>query len=170
MVKARIVSAFVIEVSGLDLSIASKQTWRAAIDEMGRDLQERISESFANERVAGNSQLKTNTPEWNARKAQLGLDSRRGHATGLLQSALDGPRLFVISAIRRGKARIRFLEARLHGRVSYSEFYEDKKVRRAGILVVAKSWVEDAVKIVRRVEVQANMRANRARGRRRRRA
>ena len=170
MIKARVKSSFVIEVTGLDESIASKATWRAALDEMGLALQERISESFSKERVAGNSQLKTNTAAWNREKARLRLDSRRGHASGALQSSLDGARLFVISAIRRGKATIKFLEARLHGRVPYSEYYESAKVRRAGILVVAKSWVAEDVKIVRAVEVKATMKKSRAKSRRRRRA
>lgn len=172
MIKARIVSGNIVEVTGLDEKIAGKGIWRDALDKMGLELQEQISDSFANERVAGNSQLKTNTPRWNRFKALHELDSRRGHASGRLQDALDARRLFHIGPQRKGKVRITFLESRLHSRVFYSEFYEDKKVRRKGILVLAKTWVQEAVRIIREVEAAATMKRKRAqrRGERRRRA
>lgn len=169
MIKARIVSGVKVEVTGLDETIASKATWRAALDAMGLDLQERISDSFANERVAGNSQLKTNTTKWNRFKASHELDPRRGHASNRLQGALDGKRLFHVGAQRRGKVRIEFKPTRLHSRVFYSEFYEDKKVRRKSILVLAHTWVQEAVRIVKEVEAAATMKRSRAKRRRERR-
>lgn len=162
MVSAKLKSAFVVEVTGLDLEVASKSTWRAALDAMGLSLQERISQSFADEMVAGSSQLRTNTPEWNQYKADHGLDSRRGHASGTLQRSLDGARLFVVSGIRNAKATITFLEARLYGRVFYAEYYEAAKVRRDGILTMARSWITKDVAVVREVEAQAKMKKSRA--------
>lgn len=188
MIKARIVSGVIVEVTGLDEKIAGKGIWRAALDKMGLDLQERIADSFANERVAGNSSLLKNSAKWNRFKARKNLDPRKGHATGALQRALDGLRLFTITAQRKGKARIAFIESRLHGRVFYSEFYEDKKVQRRGgdveahaesagsarnaILTLANTWVQESLAIVKEVEAAATMKKSRAKRRaeRRRRA
>lgn len=166
-VKATLKGAFTVVVTGLDTQGVSKSEWRAALDKMGLDLQERISESFANEKVAGSSWLKANSAQWNRRKFFEGLDPRRGHATGRLAAALDGPRLFTISAVKNGRATIRFLEPRLHGRVPYATYYEDDKVRRAGILALAKSWVQEDLAVVKELEAQGKMRAGRVEARRR---
>lgn len=164
-----------IKITGLDLDIMGKGDWRKAIDDMGEALQEMIADSFANERVAGSSQLKTNTTAWNKRKKSLNLDSRRGHATGNLQDQLEGKRLYVIGAVRDGSATIRFLEQRLYGRVDYAEYYADQKVRRKAILLVAQSWANEALQIVKAKAASKRIKQSRAterrqRGSRRRRA
>lgn len=159
MITAKLIGNFVVSITGLDMEAAGKAEWRAALTEYGNGLQERIAESFAGERVAGSSQLKTNTPEYNRRKLAEGYDSRRGHRTNFLQGALDGAPLFQVSAVTVngrgfGSARITFQESKLHSRVPYAEYYEESKVRRAGILALAKSWLADGVIGLRAVEAK----------------
>lgn len=159
-IKARLVSEFIVEVSRLDMGIMTKGEWRRFLIEYAEALQEEIAESFASERVAGSSQLKRNTPEWNARKAKEGLDPRRGHASNNLQRTLDGRPLFQVRAVTvnkkgLGRARIHFREDWLHSRVPYAEHYEAKKVRRRGILALAKQWLDGSLAVLKAAEARA---------------
>ena len=133
-----------VKVTGLDLSLLAKGQWRRLLMDMGETLQERIVMSFENERVGGSSQLGKNTKAWNKHKAAHGLS-------------------------RNDEATIRFLPQRLYGRVFYAEFYEEKKVNRVSVLVVAKSWAVDALKPLKSKLVSATMKAKRTEGRKRKR-
>jgi hypothetical protein len=170
-IRARWVSQFIVDVRGMSLATAPRVYWLEAVNRMGDALQEMISDSFAGERTMGAAQLRTNTPKWNAYKARKGLDPRRGHATGNLQSHLEaGRRLFQVrraSQVKKGEVayRIYFRPAWLHSRVRYAAFYEAAKVRTRGILSVARAWVARALFVVRAAEAEAIIRAKRAAGR-----
>lgn len=144
-VKYTLVGPFAVLVSGLSTAGLPRARWVEALTVMGEALQDEIADSFAKERVAGSSQLKRNDPSYTARKIKQGYDARRGHRTNTLQSLLrsSASTLFVIQGpYKNGNARIIFKEARLHSIVPYAEYYEEKKVTRAGILEIARSWLK----------------------------
>lgn len=162
VVTATLVGAFKVVVRGVDLSLAGKAFWRTAMERYGDALQERIAESFAGERVAGSSTLGANTPEWNMYKARKGLDPRRGHATNNLQRALSARRLFRVGAVTNNTVSLEFLESRLHADVPYAEYYEEAKVRRDGILALARKWVQEHLAIIRAEVVALELKQRRA--------
>lgn len=138
-----VVGPFTVLIQGLATDGLPRARWRDALAAMGDALQDEIANSFAKERVAGSSQLKTNDPEYTALKARQGYDTRRGHRTNTLQSMLrsSASTLYTIQGpFKNGNARIIFKESLLHSIVPYAEYYEEKKVRRAGILEIARSW------------------------------
>lgn len=166
-IKARLVTEFIVEVTNIPIGPGGKTVWRAPLVRFGRALQDSIAESFAGERVAGSSQLARNTQAWNQRKAEKGLDPRRGHATNRLQRALDGKPLFrvrhiVVNKKGLGRVRVEFIEAWLHQRVPYAEYYEEKKVRRRGILAVARQWVDVELRILQAFATEEALRERRA--------
>lgn len=145
-IRTRKTSAFVATVSGMDQTVIGRAQWRAALEEMGRNLQERIANTFAAQRTAAGA-LIANDPAYTAAKIRQGYDPRRGHRTNLLQSLLRSAasQLFVvIGPDRHGNGRIIMQEGRLQGLVRYAEYYAEKKVRGAGILEIAASWVKAA--------------------------
>lgn len=167
MIRATLIGSFIVSVTGFDMEAGGKQFWRTALQEYGQALQEKIADSFANERVAGSSALAPNSPEYNARKAREGMDTRRGHRTNFLQSVLDGAPLFQVGAVTgnkkgTGTARIQFMENWLHSRVPYAEYYEAAKVRRAGILALARSWLNETVGVLNAIEAKALLKQRRA--------
>src|SRR5690606_39008535 len=99
----RYVTQQIIEVRNLDMSIATKATWRAAVDAMARNLQELIADSFSVELVRGDRLLRPNQPRYDRWKITRGYDPRRGHLRGRLQSRLEGKRLFIITAMQIGR-------------------------------------------------------------------
>lgn len=166
-VTIRAISEFIVECRGMSTEDAPAAFWFDAVGRVGDALQEKIGESFSRERVAGTSALVRNSPDWNQYKAANGLDPRRGHASNNLQRNLDGPkRLFQVRKVsaRKGTVayRIHFLEAWLHSRVPYSVYYEERKVRRKGILSLARSWITEVLPILRGAEADAALRRRRA--------
>lgn len=146
-ITGRLVSPFVAEFAGFDVSSLGREGWRNVMRTIGRELQSLVAASFAKQRVAGTSALRPNTPEYNAYKARHGYDPRRGHKTGNLQRVLENDRLYSVGPIvvrknGTGRVRIRMLENRLYGLVPYAEYYEEKKVRHLGILALARTWVQ----------------------------
>ena len=134
---------FTILISGIEIAGLTRSEWRKAIGVMADRIQGEIAKSFNKERVAGSSQLRTNSPEYTARKVRQGYSPKRGHRTNTLQSVLDpkASTLYTISGpYKNGNARIIFKESLLHALVPYAEYYEEKKVRRAGILEITRTW------------------------------
>lgn len=143
--------------TGLDVRYMTEAEWNRELGKAGRNLQSRVARSFAGERVAGSSQLKANDPAYTARKVRQGYDRRRGHRTNNLQRVLNTARLFMVRTQRQDAntmaARITMEEGMLRNLVPYAEYYEEKKVSRAGILALAASWVrEEALKMTKRME------------------
>lgn len=139
-----LVGPFTVLISGLATDGLPRARWHEALKQMGDALQDQIADSFSKQRVAGSNQLAPNDPEYTARKARQGYDTRRGHRTNTLQSMLrsSASTLFTIQGpFKNGNARIIFKESLLHAIVPYAEYYEAAKVRRAGILALAKSWL-----------------------------
>lgn len=149
MIRARLIGNYRVALSGLPEDVR-KRDLDKALTRYGRALQDRIAQSFANEKVAGTSSLGANTKAYNAAKARQGYDPRRGHRTNNLQRVLDGTQLFVVLLDDGGKADVTFSESLLHSAVPYSEYYEDAKVRQDGILVLAKSWVQAELPAIQR--------------------
>lgn len=144
---------YTVTVRGINLKLANRATWRKVLDKVGKDLQRRVAESFAREKVAGTRALRRNSPEWNRYKRRKGLDPRRGHATNRLQRTLEGPRLYTIGAINpQGVCVIRMREDWLRSRVPYAEYYEDAKVSGGAILALADAWVKENQLAVREFE------------------
>lgn len=160
-IKYSLTGPFTVLISGLATDGLPLSKWRDALTLMGEALQGEIADSFSNERVAGSSQLGRNDPDYTARKIKQGYDERRGHRTNTLQSMLrpSASTLFVIQGpFKNGNARIIFKESLLHAIVPYAEYYEEKKVRRAGILELAKSWLaktKQPVDVVQRLAERA---------------
>lgn len=160
-IRYSLVGPFTVLIQGLATEGMPRGKWRDALSLMGEALQDEIADSFSKERVAGSSQLAQNDPEYTARKARQGYDTRRGHRTNTLQSMLrsSASTLFVIQGpFKNGNARIIFKESLLHALVPYAEYYEAAKVRRAGILALAKSWLartKQPVDVVQRLAVKA---------------
>jgi hypothetical protein len=163
--RMRWIGEFIVDVRGMSTADAPPAYWYETVNRIGDNLQEQIEASFAAERVAGSSQLGRNTPRWNAYKARKGLDPRRGHATGHLQEQLGVARLFQVRRVpaRKGTVayRIYFQQGWLHSRVPYAEYYEQAKVRRKGILSLAKSWVRNASIILHEAEAATQLRGAR---------
>lgn len=161
LLRYSLVGPFTVLISGLATSGMPRTRWVEALTIMGEALQDEIADSFSSERVAGSSQLLRNDPDYTARKAKQGYDTRRGHRTNTLQSMLRSSvsTLFVIQGpFKNGNARIIFRESLLHSLVPYAEYYEEKKVRRAGILELAKSWLartKQPVDIAQRLALKA---------------
>ncbi len=143
---ATLEGAFTMRVTGLKLGDAAR--WKTLFQtRVGPFLQDKIANSFARERVAGSSQLKTNKPEDTAGKIRRGEDPRRGHKTNTLQSMLrpGATTLYVTTGPGpQGTLRLTFQEARLHSVVPYAVYYEAAKVRAAGILALARAWIAEA--------------------------
>lgn len=160
-VRFSLVGPFTVLITGLATEGLPRARWHEALSMMGEALQGEIADSFSRERVAGSSQLGKNDPDYTARKAKQGYDARRGHRTNTLQSMLrpSASTLFVIQGpFKNGNARIIFKESLLHSLVPYAEYYEEKKVRRAGILVLAKSWLaktKQPVDVAQRLALRA---------------
>ena len=64
-----------------------------AVQDQGRDEVQFLAARFEGEkyfdRAGGSRTLGRNTKRWNERKASLGLDPRRGHASGALQASFN---------------------------------------------------------------------------------
>lgn len=143
-VRFSLVGPFTVLITGLATEGLPRARWHEALSMMGEALQGEIADSFSRERVAGSSQLGKNDPDYTARKAKQGYDTRRGHRTNTLQSMLrpSASTLFVIQGpFKNGNARIIFRESLLHSIVPYAEYYEAAKVKRAGILELARAWL-----------------------------
>lgn len=149
---------FTVILTGLETDGLTRPQWVAALTAMGRELQGEIANSFAREKVAGSSSLESNDPKYDARKARQGFDTRRGHRTNLLQSMLrpQASQLFTVTGPSKdGRAVITFKESKLHAIVPYAEYYEEMKVRREGILVLAVTWLRRTRQAVDAAQVQA---------------
>jgi hypothetical protein len=89
-----------IQLDQIDRAIATARK-RAAreVRPVGRAIHARMSERFAAERYANSGgrvvNLGSNTVKWNRRKAILGLDPRRGHASRSLSRAIKSRSSFI---------------------------------------------------------------------------
>lgn len=134
MLRFRMKNSYTIRVTGIDLSLMSKIEWRRWLDDLGRRAQTYIAIQWDIERTGTGRQLRPNSAAWTARKIAKGWSPKRGTRKGILQRAIEGARLYVVSAITpKGTAEIRFLEARLIARVkekgvNYLPYYVAAKV------------------------------------------
>lgn len=155
---------FTVMVSGMDTTVVGRAAWRNALMLVGRNIQDRIANSFAAQRTAG-GQLRPNDPRYTAAKIRQGYDPRKGHRTNMLQSMLR-PQASVLYVVigpdRNGNGRIIMQEGRLQGLVPYAEYYADAKVQGAGILQVAQSWLQAVSAPLRVLEAEAAVAARQA--------
>lgn len=146
-VRGTLIGEFTVLLTGLDLRALTFPEWQRNVGVMARNLQNRVARSFAAQKTAGRSSLIANSPEYTARKIKQGLDPRRGHRTNMLQTALSTAKLTMVTLTMQGPneaaARIIMEEQVLHAMVPHSVYYEEMKVRTAGILSLAASWVRE---------------------------
>jgi hypothetical protein len=140
----------------LDVLAIPFTEWQRQMGIVARNLQRKVAQSFAAQKTAGRSALKANDPNYTAGKIRRGEDPRRGHKTNALQQALNSAKLTMVTLTMQGPneaaARIVMEEPVLHAMVPHSLYYEEMKVRTAGILSLAASWVRDeALKLTARM-------------------
>lgn len=148
---------FTVVISGLAVEGLTRTRWTAALVKAGETLQDKIADAFAAQRTAA-GQLVRNSPEYTAAKARQGYDTRRGHRTNTLQSLLrsSASTLFTVTGpFKNGTARITFRESALHAIVPYAEYYEEAKVRGAGILQIARAWLKFIEPMIAAVQAAA---------------
>lgn len=151
-----LIGEFTALFTGLDLRAFTFPELQRQMGIVARNLQRRVAQSFARQKTKDSAWLLPNTPQYNARKAREGMDPRRGHRTNMLQRTLDTAKLTMVTVTRQGDnqaaARIIMEEQVLHAMVPHSVYYEEKKVRTAGILALAATWVrEEAAKLTSRM-------------------
>ena len=118
-IKKRGVATLVI--TGMD---GPKQPWRTALFQGARTIQLRIAELFESARAA-TGPLGANKDETTVRKILDGLDPRRGHMSGRLQSALYAIRTWTVSPVsNEGTATISFSDSALLKRIDYSKYLQ----------------------------------------------
>ena len=153
----RLVGPFTVAISGLAYGGLPVATWRKVLNAMGVSLQQEIANAFSKQRTAA-GWLVANKPSYTAQKARQGYDTRRGHRTNTLQSLLrpEATKLFVVRGpYKNGNARIIFRENLLHSVVGYSKYYEENKVRGAGILQLSMRWVREYANLVHGANIAA---------------
>lgn len=163
-VRLRKSGPFTVLISGMDTTVIPREVWRTAIGRTAALLQDRVANTFAAQRTAAGA-LIANSPSYTAAKIRQGYDPRRGHRTNLLQSALRSvaSQLYVvIGPDKFGNGRIIMQEGRLNAIVPHSEYYAEKKVRGAGILEIAHSWLAAAAAPLRIIEAEASLALRRA--------
>lgn len=134
-----------VKVDGIASSPIPASVWKRRLEKSGFDLQGKVADSFAAQKVAGSRALKRNTSfvgktPYDAWKVKQGFDGRRGHKTRFLQNTLNTATLYYVR-VYKVSAEIVMTEARLHATVPYAEYYEEAKVQGGQILALARSWV-----------------------------
>lgn len=140
-----------ITVVGIDTSLLSVDKWYHALMAAGATLQRVIRDHYARERgyqVTAIRKFRKNSKRWNARKARMGWDARRGHMMGRIARALGAGQLYSVSSIIGGRATITLNEGVLRQMVPHARFYARRKIDGARILQIAPAW---AKMIVRRL-------------------
>lgn len=104
-------------------------------------LQNRMAQEFNAERTYAGP-LKPNTPRYNAWKARMGVEVKRGHLTGALQAALGAVPAYYITRTGNG-AMIEFSLQDIHKATGYAGYYSARKTRRNSLVGISPDWLRE---------------------------
>lgn len=143
----------IVLFSGLDLSLATPQVWRAALERAAKAMQRGIYAQYMNEMTATGQRFRRNSLKWTLFKERKGYDLARGRMLGRIVRRIRREDLFSISAVTAaGTAVVTFDEQLLYIREPHARWYARTKVPGGIILTVNRRMIARAAEWIRVIE------------------